>query len=303
MNMRTLTFLLLILSPILFAQNYQLLPDTCTHCSYVWGDWTYTLYEGHYTLLPEDDTLYQGNLYMKVPVESSFGYDTLFAVRQVGDKVFGIKTNDTINEYLIQDWETAIGDTIYNLYSANGIYAAIVNGDDSLIMNNGSYRHFRELYAIGVYENGVLNTNHQWSLIWHERGICASPGGLLYNFIPWSVSGIPPYGFHPHTPDTRYNLTQYVSGCVFDGAFEDLDESELNPISIFPNPSSGLIHLSELTFDISEIEIIDSKGNSLMKTTSVNHFLDISTFDTGVYFLRLKTTENIYHQAKIVKSE
>jgi Secretion system C-terminal sorting domain len=301
--MKTITSLLLLLSTNLFAQNYQLLPDTCTHCSYIYGDWMYNQYEGHYTLLPEDDTLYQGNLYMKLPIEFSYVEDSVFAVRQVGDKVFGIRKSDTINEYLIQDWESPVGDTLYNLYSPNGYYAAVVVSDDSSLLNDASYHHFREMYAIGVYLNGVLNTNHQWSFTWQERGICSSPGGLLYNHIPLSVSGIPPYDFLAHTPDPRYNLALYVSGCVFTGVFADLDENDLNPISIYPNPSTGIFNIRDLTMDISEIEIFDLKGNSLLKTASVGSSMDISSFENGVYFLRVKTADNAYHQAKIIKAE
>lgn len=309
--MRYFTILFAFISAFSFGQNYHLLPDTCTHCSYVYGDWTYTLMEGYYTLLPEDDTLYQGNLYMKVPIEMSYQNDTLFAVRQFGNKVLGIKSNDTINEYLIQDWESAVGDTIYNLYAPNGNYAALVVKDDSLLLNDGTYHHFRELFAIGTYENGILNTNHQWTIIWNERGLCGSLepisaepiGGLLYNYVPYSVSGIPYHSAHPHTPDLRYNLTQYVSGCFFDGAFADLNENVLDPLITYPNPSSGLIHLGETTFEISEIEILDLNGKSLLKLSAESKGMDISNFQNGIYFLRVKTTENAYHQTKIMKTE
>lgn len=298
--MRYFTVLFAFISSFSFGQNYHLLPDTCTHCSWIFTMGTAQIFAGTYTLQPENDTLYQGNVYMRIPASMLIG------VRQSGNKVLAAIYVDTTQEYLIQDWDADIGDTIFGLYDEMGIYDAVFLQEDSSLMNDGNYHRFRIMKGI----NGAV-VSEDWYIEWHERGLCATEsatfwpsgfGGLLYNNRMLNLGAY--YNSpHPHTPDPRYNLNQTVSGCSIDGAFNSLMENEINTISIYPNPSDGIIHLGETTFEISEIEILDLNGKSLLKSSADSKVLDISNFQNGIYFLRVKTTENAYLQTKIMKTE
>lgn len=304
LTMKALTLIFTFISVFSFSQSYDLLPDTCTHCSWIYTTGGTTLYAGSYTLFPEEDTLHQGNVYMRLPLYGPAS-NSLIGVRQVGNKVMGFLSSDSTQEYLIQDWDVNVGDTIFNLYDFQGNYDAVFLGEDSTIMNNGNYHHYHKMKGI----NGAIQ-NEEWLLTWNERGLCSTMdpnwnsgwGGLLFN------NKVQFLGAHyaepkPHTPDPRYNLNQIVSGCDIQGVFNSLSENNIKNIAIHPNPTSGKIALKTIDFGISEIQLLDSKGNIILNTRLENGSVDLSNFENGIYFLRIKSSDNMAHQAKIIKVE
>ena len=67
---------------------------------------------------------------------------------------------------------------------------------------------------------------------------------------------------------------------------------------IYPNPTSGLIAIdSQIKFD--KVTVYDLSGNLMMSETSEEE-IDISQYQSGVYFLTLETKEGIYSQ-RVVK--
>jgi hypothetical protein len=294
--MKKLLFLLFFISPSSFGQNYQLLPDTCTHCSWIYTYGGTQFYVGTYSLYPELDTLYQGNVYMKIPITNT----DLAGVRQVGNKVYGFISTDTTQEYLIQDWDASVNDTIFNLYDKNGMYDAVFLEEDSVILNDGSYHHWRKLKGI----NGAVQ-NQDWILVWDERGLCSSIGwgGLLYNNFVQILGSY--YDFPtPHTPDTKYNLNSIVSGCSTAGVFNsnDLLENHIIPIVVFPNPTKNFIQIVNFT-NAKSGKIIDLRGNTILKFQETPPELDLSKFSNGTYILQIETESGQSRQVKIVKTD
>ena len=62
---------------------------------------------------------------------------------------------------------------------------------------------------------------------------------------------------------------------------------ELKEISIFPNPSKDLIFITNLDND-KKYSIVDLKGDLILSGITKNHSINISSFDSGIYFLSLE---------------
>ena len=71
-------------------------------------------------------------------------------------------------------------------------------------------------------------------------------------------------------------------------------------IAIFPNPTSGIIHL-ETTENLVGGQVFDLTGNSILTTTLSNHTLDLSQLTVGLYLLKLQFADGNIEWHKVVK--
>lgn len=81
-------------------------------------------------------------------------------------------------------------------------------------------------------------------------------------------------------------------------------EANLNNVSIYPNPTSGIINIEVSNSPITEITLnsIDGKLVHFKKTSNVNYYsLDLSSYEKGIYLLNLKTLEGKFIIKKIIK--
>jgi hypothetical protein len=80
------------------------------------------------------------------------------------------------------------------------------------------------------------------------------------------------------------NLIVHVS---VENTFLDVIESELNNVSIFPNPSSGLIIIERLLADKEQIYITDMAGRIFLRTEIIEpkSTLDLTQFEKGTYLI------------------
>lgn len=64
-------------------------------------------------------------------------------------------------------------------------------------------------------------------------------------------------------------------------------ENQTSAFNIYPNPVSNILYL-ETEQNNSNLEIFDINGKILFEGSSTNNSIDVSKFDSGIYFLRLK---------------
>lgn len=70
-----------------------------------------------------------------------------------------------------------------------------------------------------------------------------------------------------------------------------VNEFTSNKFSIFPNPTSDILHITSKN-DIESLEIYDLNGRQLIKKTGVNS-VDISELSKGAYFIKLNDKETV----------
>jgi len=101
------------------------------------------------------------------------------------------------------------------------------------------------------------------------------------------------------------------SGCVETSecipfGFDAIDELEGIEVTIYPNPSNGLVNLTFSTLNLTDLTIVvrDIKGSVLLKRKALNtsEELDLQALENGVYFIQIKTlTANITRKITINK--
>lgn len=285
------------------AQDYQLLPDSCTSCLYLQSfDGGGSLSSQSYKLDPENDTLFMGNVYQRI----SFQYDQYsfpfqpFGFRQVGNKLYGV-VNDSISEFLIMDFDAAIGDTIHNLYSEGIIYSARVIDKDSIQVNNGVFHHYMNLEGVDASTSAFT----PWSFTWNERGLCGVnmhegyeeyAGGVVFNvpFQFYTISANYSY-IHFCTTDPLYDNPPNVACQNCMPQFTSLNELDSDLIEISPNPVINILTVRSDDQLIEQIKVYSLVGAVLI-SHSVNDtelIIDISQLPAGTYFIEAESNGSV----------
>src|SRR5690554_624836 len=92
----------------------------------------------------------------------------------------------------------------------------------------------------------------------------------------------------PYTTLFRSNFVRDTTG---------LTQNELNKhLKVYPNPTENIVHVSwEGAELIEKIVVYDAIGRAVIKLTDVNdktEMLDFTSFETGVYIVRIETASN-----------
>ncbi len=135
----------------------------------------------------------------------------------------------------------------------------------------------------------VANTLvNQWEQLTFD--FSAHIGGMTYD----QLVVFPDYTSR-NQDDTVYFDNVFGSSMVLDIN----EKSQMSAISVFPNPTNGLLHISSET-QIDEIQLFDMTGKRLDINYNSNN-LDISHFESGAYLLRLKQN-GLVTTKKIIKN-
>jgi hypothetical protein len=185
-------------------------------------------------------------------------------------------------------------DLIAGNVSADGIYigGGFVGGNDALLLDDsdgdGVWSGSISLPAAGGHFT-ILNGNcSDWSCKEDISGQpCADPGN--YNDRNNLLGGF--------TQDTTLNL-QFGSCDTPGTGITQLD----NKLSIFPNPSNGIINIQS-TYKLNSVNIYNMIGNLVMvrNISSNQAILNIETLTNGVYFLELNSYDGSVINTKFIK--
>ena len=77
-------------------------------------------------------------------------------------------------------------------------------------------------------------------------------------------------------------------------------ENESSSIKIYPNPTDGLLYIDANTESIIGITVFDVLGKKVLQLQGNKQQVDISTIESGMYFLRIATDRGEFVQ-KIIK--
>lgn len=92
-----------------------------------------------------------------------------------------------------------------------------------------------------------------------------------------------------------------ITNLTIDVSITQILNKQNNKLKLFPNPSRGLIHLELAEQEnIQEIEIFDRLGKLVYYKKTPNHQIDLTTFPSGLYLLRVNQK---YSQSFILSDE
>ncbi|MDB4088078.1 T9SS type A sorting domain-containing protein [Flavobacteriales bacterium] len=93
--------------------------------------------------------------------------------------------------------------------------------------------------------------------------------------------------------------TIYFDNVFGQAAFLSTQELSKNDVSIYPNPTNGLVKIKSETF-INEIELYNMEGK-LLFTERNSSTIDLSSFDNGVYIIRTRQDNNVSNH-RVIKN-
>lgn len=118
----------------------------------------------------------------------------------------------------------------------------------------------------------------------------------------YNAGGIPDLSIR--TTDLAGNMR--IQQSIIDmGAYEFEPNLSTNPvdsvngISIYPNPSEGLVTVRSLDSDTKQIKLYSILGKELM--TSQNEAIDLSGLTNGIYFVKVTLDNNKIYTTKLIK--
>jgi hypothetical protein len=113
-------------------------------------------------------------------------------------------------------------------------------------------------------------------------------GEQIITNVPFSIAGV---DFDPERHLIAANSTITLGNQIF-----DID----NAVTIYPNPSSDVIHIQmPVTSTLEKVIVYNSLGQKVLENSTID--FSITCLSTGVHYLDIKTTEGIYHKKFIKK--
>ncbi len=162
----------------------------------------------------------------------------------------------------------------------------VVNNGTSVVNTFNVYsniQEYNELYYTNIDHNynGVLQPNEEVIL----QG----------TFVAKSINMI-----NVNIPGADFMLDSYPSDNS--GTFDLIsatEESRFSKITISPNPTSGMIELDLDDFSNPTLNVLDVYGRIILSPTITNKRIDISSLNTGQYYIRIMDKEKTAIQAVI----
>lgn len=194
-----------------------------------------------------------------------------------------------------------INNTFVNKRAASCIFISITNGTSVANISNNIFA------GKGQVVNGsttTKNTNYVDATISN----LAFADEINYNYQLTSLSPAIDYGTiqnpvngHSLTPDSTYKHptnyeTRNLSNNMIDaGAYEfdqmiSVTDLELKPLSVYPNPTNGVLTVETRANHIRELAIQDFLGCTVLSKSNSNK-IDLSSVNPGIYYIQIITTD------------
>lgn len=85
--------------------------------------------------------------------------------------------------------------------------------------------------------------------------------------------------------------------------FDAVDEISENDVTIYPNPSNGVLNISS-NKELCRCQLFDLQGNLLINNILSDNFssIDINNLISGIYILKLQLSDSLFQYYKVIKN-
>lgn len=105
------------------------------------------------------------------------------------------------------------------------------------------------------------------------------------------------YGTYTVTVTDQYCGIAIITIFVDNDVASNIDENNLNPISVFPNPANGYVNLvSEKPLNDATFKMVNLAGQVVMEKKEIagsTFIFDVSEQAAGIYFIEINNSGNI----------
>ena len=141
--------------------------------------------------------------------------------------------------------------------------------------------------------SGVLTSTPATTYQWYLNGSLIA-GATNQSYTP-SQNGI----YVVRITDANGCVYMYSLGYDFVSTTSVNEAAENNFIHVYPNPTTGLVNFELLSEGKYEVMVTDISGRNIL-TTSDQRSFDLSGYETGIYFLKIRTENSGVLNRKIV---
>jgi hypothetical protein len=270
----------------------------------VWNyEWFSPGFTGSLRVETVEDTIIQGHTCQKLKCDNH----EIFTINQNGDQAHYITTSYAFI-YFEQDtvWHLRNNQfsVLYDFTAMEGQTRFFATGMENQECNDSSYLIIDDVYGGAL--NGVNATFYQirdsstnslqhGGLVNSHFGMMSADFDFSHSFFPvgaWCMSG-PNEGRLYKLRCFEDDSLTYNPGnidCEY-YTYLKLDESKLNAISVFPNPSSGKIELLS-DIPLKKIQVMSITGSLLkeIRTDLTLKEIDLSELPQGTYYLNIENS-------------
>ena len=116
------------------------------------------------------------------------------------------------------------------------------------------------------------------------------------SFVETLENGVYTYNVVSRKGDV-YSMPAFVTVEV--GAVVNVIEVEYETVEVYPNPTSGVVYVNiDKTFDA---VVYNYQGQVVKKLYGINSQIDMTGLSYGVYFVEIRTVDNVFVEKIIVK--
>lgn len=223
----------------------------------------------------------KGNFILEIPVNSPYNH----AVAIVG---WGKSTSGSEFWIVRNSWGTDIGVNGYNYVKANGHMNLIIS---YLIPTNVS------LSAENISEQNKVPAEGNVKFLGRNSvklnaGFKVNKGGNFQALITKEGEKAP----------TKIVTYDGVEGTIGQGVLTDSENIEITQkVALYPNPTTGDLTIA-LGENVAKVTITDVIGNVIYtKTASGDLFVDMSSYNKGIYLVKVVTENDSYIEKVVLK--
>ncbi len=184
------------------------------------------------------------------------------------------------------------------MYSTSGEmanwYHSLMNGQ---VINQNSFNELTTFVGSGNYGIGLYSTNVLGRTVWQHGGTIW--GGYNSSMVYDTATGIIICVLINQLPAQAFQVSIQLLSTLINNPV-GLDESTIpnKLITLYPNPTNGLLRIEIPNQTIQNIKVYDLQGQ-LIKETIENQF-DLSNVSNGTYFIKAQTKQGFYSY-KLIK--
>jgi D-alanyl-D-alanine carboxypeptidase len=167
-------------------------------------------------------------------------------------------------------------------------YNALMNGQ---VLQSNSFNELTTFVGSGNYGMGISQTTVLGRTVWTHGGVIW--GGYNSSMMYDPATGIIICVLINQFPAQAYQVSiQLLSTLLSHPIGIHEQDIPAEQITLFPNPTQGLVQIDLPHQTIQDIKVYDFQGRLLQQTTE--SLIDVSNYSNGTYIIRVKTEKGIF---------